>query len=268
MRRPTKLRDDKRKYIGIKPPSQTGFVGKQASVMCVGGFFMEEYEDMPWRKVWDRAAFSRDINAMPDDFTRLFWIMLPLALSRDGTTLADFSYLKGKLFPLRRDVTDIMISDALEWCVNRGMVLRYEVDGESYIYQVSFREDQGPRGREAPSPFPPPPDIKSSTDSRVEENTIEVEQNRKRIYVEESDINIHPAVLIYKDILGKEVGDKLLPNQAKAIAGRVRGLDYWRETIDAWSMRGYRPTDVNGMLEWYESGIPDSKKELIEDGRW
>jgi len=263
MSRPTLVAIDDHKKIGNESPSRATMLANSV-VVCDGDFCMEEYEDMPWRKVWDRAAFSRDINAMPDDFTRLFWIMLPIALSRDGTTLADFSYLKGKLFPLRRDVTDIMISDALEWCVNRGMVLRYEVDGESYIYQVSFREDQGPRGREAPSPFPSPPDIKSSTDSRVEENRIEVEQNRKRIYVEESDINTHPAVLVFKEVIREDP----IPVQAEEIVKWVKDVDMWRVCVKEWALRGYRLNDVRGMLEWYRDGIPSTKRELIDEQEW
>ena len=264
MSRPTLVAIDDHKKIGNESPSRATMLANSV-VVCDGDFCMEEYEDMPWRKVWDRAAFSRDINAMPDDFTRLFWIMLPIALSRDGTTLADFSYLKGKLFPLRRDVTDIMISDALEWCVNRGMVLRYEVDGESYIYQVSFREDQGPRGREAPSPFPLPPDIKSSTDSRVEENRIEVEENRNRIYIEEVDIYTHPAVLIYHEV-NPDV--KLSHSQALRVTSVSGDLEDWRKCVRTWAERGYRLNDVNGMIEWHEFGIPDSKGEQIENGEW
>jgi len=79
---------------------------------------------------------------------------------------------------------------------------------------------------------------------------------------------MHSAVLIYKEVLGKKLSDKLLPNQIEAIERQVREWDNWRDCVDTWSMRGYNPTNVDGMLEWYHEGIPNSKKELIDDGEW
>jgi len=57
-----------------------------------------------YRKLHTKTVYSLDVNDMPDDFTRLFWVLPPLGLSREGTALDHPGYIKSKLFPLREDV--------------------------------------------------------------------------------------------------------------------------------------------------------------------
>ena len=44
----------------------------------------------------------------------------------------------------------------------------------------------------------------------------------------------------------------------RQIDGSVTDLDRWRQVVLTWLMRGYRPNNVAGMLDWYRDGIPDS----------
>lgn len=37
-----------------------------------------------YRKLWIKTVESHDINEMPDDFTRLLWVLLPLGLDSEG----------------------------------------------------------------------------------------------------------------------------------------------------------------------------------------
>ena len=58
-----------------------------------------------WRKLHLKTIESLDINAMPDDFTRLLWIMLSLIADREGRGLHLPVWIRSKAFPLREDVT-------------------------------------------------------------------------------------------------------------------------------------------------------------------
>jgi hypothetical protein len=109
-----------------------------------------------WRKLHVKTIDSLDINAMPDDFTRMMWLLLPLGLDREGRGVDDSSWIKSKLFPLRRDVTYEQVNDAMCWYAQRGMIERYEVDGRRYFYASKFREYQGKTDREADSKIPAP----------------------------------------------------------------------------------------------------------------
>ncbi len=110
-----------------------------------------------WRKLHTKAVESLDINDMPDDFTRLLWVMLPLGLDCEGRGLDNPSWVKGKVMLLRTDVTSEMISGALQWYAERGMIERYTVNGRGYFWVPSFSKYQGNTIKEADSEYPPPP---------------------------------------------------------------------------------------------------------------
>ena len=110
-----------------------------------------------YRKLHTCTLDSLDLAAMPDDFTRLTWLMFPLILSREGTTLDHSHYLRSKLFPLRTDVSEEMVARAVQWFKERGMAQNYTVSDRNYLWFPSFTKYQGNTEREGASTFPPPP---------------------------------------------------------------------------------------------------------------
>lgn len=126
-----------------------------------------------YRKIHVKATESFDINEMPDDFTRLLWIMLPLGLDREGRGMDNPAWVKAKVMPLREDVGLTRIETALDWYEARGMIKRYEVDKRRYFWVPSFIKYQGNTTKETESNFPSPPDQLQSN-SRV---TPELQQN-------------------------------------------------------------------------------------------
>lgn len=110
-----------------------------------------------WRKLHVKARESFDINDMPDDFTRLLWVMLPLGLCREGRGIDNASWIKSQIMPLRNDVTPDAIESAMEWYESRGMIERYTVAGRPYFWVPSFGKYQGNTSKEAASEYPPPP---------------------------------------------------------------------------------------------------------------
>jgi hypothetical protein len=60
----------------------------------------------------------------------------------------------------------------------------------------------------------------------------------------------HPGVVLYREFM------RLIPNhnQRKNISDLVSDLDLWRTVLDHWSLHGWRPTNVDGMLESYRQG--------------
>jgi hypothetical protein len=118
-----------------------------------------------WRKLHTRITESADFNDMPDDFTRLVWVLLPLGLDREGRSLDNPALIRSRIMPLREDVTLEMIGAALDWFADRGMLVRYEVDGRRYFYVPTFSAYQGNTHKEAPSIYPAPPQEQSADPS-------------------------------------------------------------------------------------------------------
>jgi hypothetical protein len=110
-----------------------------------------------WRKLHTKATESLDIHEMEDDFTRLLWLMLPLALDQHGRGVDNPAWVKAKILPLRDDVNSERIERALAWYAERGMIERYTVDGRSFFWIPTWYEYQGNTKREADSLYPPPP---------------------------------------------------------------------------------------------------------------
>lgn len=110
-----------------------------------------------WRKLWEKVKESRDFNDMPDDFTRLFWLLLPTSASREGTLPAHPQLIISRTFPMRTDVTIDMVNEALRWFEERDMIRFYDADGSTYLWITNFSTYQGDTTREAASNYPPCP---------------------------------------------------------------------------------------------------------------
>lgn len=112
-----------------------------------------------YRKLHTKATESFDIAEMPDDFTRLMWVFLPLKSCSKGRGIDRASWIMGQLFPLRTDITSQMVEAAMSWYASRDMIQRYEVGGRSYYQITKWDTYQGSTEREAPSQYPPPPSV-------------------------------------------------------------------------------------------------------------
>lgn len=111
-----------------------------------------------YRKLPLSVIDSLDIAEMPDDFTRLTWLLLPLIVCSEGRAVDNAQWLASKLYPAREDVDASMIADAMNWFAHRDMIRRYNVNGRHYFYLTNFHKHQGDTSREAESPYPAPPE--------------------------------------------------------------------------------------------------------------
>jgi hypothetical protein len=113
--------------------------------------------EMPiWRKLHVKVVDSLDLNDMPDDFTRLLWVLLPTQLDRCGRGIDNSAWVRSKVFPLREDVTSTMIATAMDWYVGRGMIERYEADDRKFFWIPTWHTYQGVTKKEAASNRPAP----------------------------------------------------------------------------------------------------------------
>ena len=109
-----------------------------------------------YRKLHTKTVESLDVNDMPDDFTRLLWVLLPLGLCAEGRGVDNARWVQSKIFPLRLDVTLEMVGGALDWLSVRGMIVRYQVNSRDYFYVPTFKAYQGNTIKEAESMYPAP----------------------------------------------------------------------------------------------------------------
>lgn len=146
-----------------------------------------------WRKLWVKTVDSFDVNDLPDDFTRLAWVILPLGLDRDGRGLDNAAWLRSQLFKLREDVDNGQMAAAMDAWQGLGMIERYQVNGRAYFCVPSFYDYQGNTSKETESRIPPPPDwvvpswqtvqesAETSAQETPEEDAPEVESSQEEV---------------------------------------------------------------------------------------
>lgn len=110
-----------------------------------------------YRKLHTKIIDSYDFAEMPDDFTRVFWMLLIVVVDSEGRAIDNPAWLRSKMFPLRSDVEASQIEHSLSWLAERKMIIRYQVDGRGYFQVVTFKDYQTGTDREAKSVLPAPP---------------------------------------------------------------------------------------------------------------
>jgi len=124
-----------------------------------------------YRQIPTKTPDSFDFNDIPTDFGRMFWLMLPIALDREGRGIDTVQWLRSKLFPIREDDVTEQISAIMDWLTTRGMIIRYQVDGRKYFYSVNFKTYQSGTEKEAMSFLPPPPSLDNPTPDLLQTNS-------------------------------------------------------------------------------------------------
>lgn len=228
-----------------------------------------------YRKLHVKTVESLDVNDMPDDFTRLMWVLLPLGLCREGRGLDNTTWVRSKIFPVRLDVTDTMITDALTWYADRGMIKRYTVNGRAYFYITTWHRYQGKTDKEGPTSYPAPPDLlptysvptqtvseKDRSHSPCEsacESTPDQHKTGKRTFAKGHRNDA--ALNAYMELTGQPFENE---EAAKAVDQTVGlsqdDLQLWRAVIKGCLLSGYRASNVQCMLDHYgRREIPGGK---------
>jgi len=111
-----------------------------------------------YRKLSARVLESFSFNDLPSDFAKLLWVLLPLVMSREGTFPAYPMLVISRVFPMRRDVSEDQVQQALDCYAEHDMIRYYEAYGRAYFWMPNWSTYQGDCSREAESPYPPVPE--------------------------------------------------------------------------------------------------------------
>lgn len=110
---------------------------------------------MPNRILKESIRTSKKINGLTD-FQFRVWAYLITYVDDFGRGSAEPDILKGFVFPRRKGITEASIQDALREMACMGLILLYEVDGESYLCFPNWEQHQNRRATS--SKFPSPDD--------------------------------------------------------------------------------------------------------------
>ena len=243
-----------------------------------------------WRKLHTKVTRSLDVNDMPDDFTRLLWVLLPLRLDGDGRSLDNASFVKAGTMPLREDVSTEQVQDALDWFAAHGMIERYESDGRQYFYLPTFEDYQGSRKsrRESASDYPDPPtdcthDSRTTHAEVMQDSRLDVDVDVD-VDVEERDATsgasapspssngdgetksepepeperkkpkTPPSILAFRSAAHRYPAKSWWKRVHSIVGTAESDVKRWKDLVFEWVGNGWNPTNVKGMLDAYQSG--------------
>lgn len=110
------------------------------------------------RLLHQKISFSDQVNNLPDDTCRLLYTWIIPHLDIEGRFYGDAIRVKSAVFPLRK-IGDKTIEKYLLAMEEVGLIVRYEIRGQKYIWAPTFSLHQTLRkDREQKSLFPSPPE--------------------------------------------------------------------------------------------------------------
>lgn len=235
---------------------------------------------------------SFDFNELPDDFSRLCWLLLPLILDSEGRGIFNMPWLRSKLFPIRDDVKLDQLTDTFNTFIDRKMIIVYEVDGRQYFYIPTWKTYQSGTKKEAPSVLPVPPElvrtysgvekergrVAESESASASESAFESESESElkedpelegiSPFTLDERIEEHELATIYMNVTGN-MGLPVKATDRRAILDSLREIhsnknshtaDYLRPFFKAWCERSYSKINP-GWLDWALAGEVKDKKD-------
>lgn len=106
---------------------------------------------------WVDRSFVRKV---PNRDARFLYMALWNLADEHARLMGDPAYVKGQAFPYVEDddLTPKVIDDLLDMLADAGRVVRYEVDGDPYLFLPRLAKHQRLESAKVPSRLPPPPD--------------------------------------------------------------------------------------------------------------
>lgn len=68
----------------------------------------------------------------------------------------------------------------------------------------------------------------------------------------------HPAIVVFREEAGLYPKRSMKRDIEDAVGSTEEGLALWREVVHSWIARGYKPTNIEGPLQWFKAGgVPE-----------
>lgn len=110
------------------------------------------------RLLHKKICLSEQVNLLPNDTARLLYTWIISHLDVEGRFYGDARRVKSTIFPLRA-ISDRSVERYLQEMETRSLIVRYEVNGQMYMWVPTFSSHQTLRkDRERKSYIPAPPD--------------------------------------------------------------------------------------------------------------
>lgn len=191
-----------------------------------------------YRKLHTKIVDSLDFTEMPDDFTRVTWLLLIVIVDSAGRGIYNASWIRSKMFPLREDVDPSKIIKSFEWFQEKGMINIYQVDNRSYFEVKSFKDYQTGLEKEANSLLPASQELLHTNSEVNSEKVMLAVSAPVSEYESESD--------------GNEISQmQRWLEEVTGIPGGPRAVQSMNEFVEL----GCTKDDIQSGYDWYKKNV-------------
>lgn len=216
-----------------------------------------------YRALHVKILDSQDFSDMPDDFTRVMWMLFIVALDSEGRGIDNPAWIRSRLFPYRTDVDLEEIENSMRWLAERRMINRYEVNGRRYFEIPNFKNYQPGIEKEARSVLPPNPNLLQSNSRVIPElvltssSSSDDEDESESVFEYESESELTAAVEKIAKLYKAGIG---VPTEAikEAIKDEfIKGVSM------KWMITAVNRSALNGGKSWqYVSTVLDNWRKF------
>lgn len=204
-----------------------------------------------YRQLHTKIIDSFDFNNMPDDFTRVVWLLLIVVVDSGGRAIDNPAWLRSKMFPMRSDVELDRISAVIDWLETNKMIIRYEVETKKCFYIPSFQTYQTGTEKEAKSYLPAPSELLRSYSGvgtellrvntiQYNTNTDTTQRDSNFIIYEQEIGQVTPFIADAIENAEKEYPAEWIPKAIRlAAANNVRKMSYVTGILKKWKLNGF-----------------------------
>lgn len=225
-----------------------------------------------YRALHVKILDSQDFSDIPDDFSRVVWMLFIVALDSEGRGIDNPAWIRSKLFPYRTNVNIEDIEKSMSWFAARGMINRYQVNGRRYFEIPTFKDYQPGIEKEARSVLPANPNLLQSnsevTPELVETNSTTTASVYESAYESESVSAYAKTAKAAKNAFAlyeQEIGP-ITPFIADAIGDELDSktpYDWIKRAIEIAAQNNARSwAYIAAILKnWKEHGFEDKRKK-------
>ena len=239
------------------------------------------------RFISKEISLDKRVNELSDGFSMVGFTWLITHADREGRTYGDPAIVKSLIFPRRPDITIEMVAGYIQEWADSGLIILYESGCDAYIEFPNFEKHQiGLRKeRESPSSIPinsglnPSNDGKNRVNVKLSKVNVKVNINNSAKTPAETDPSyedctpdgepvvekkkkkpkdersMSPAIISFRRLTGL-YPPKVNYEQVISVLGDQPDEAKMKKCYQDWCGRGFKPTNINWLLDWYVNGVP------------
>lgn len=234
-----------------------------------------------WIKLYHEILDDLKMGALPADLWRFTVELFLLAGELDcNGTLPNVTKIAWRLRYSVTQVetwlnelsteTDIITKTEGGWIVTNFAKRQAASEVNERVKQ--FRERQKKQKEQAKQQLPLPQNGNETLHQSIDTDTDTDIKQRAALPAPAEKLALIPAIEIHARVFNRRcLNQKQVEAIIRTVGADPPALEKWTKVLEAWNLAGYKPTRIDGQLDWFRNGIPvyqNGKGQSYGPNKW